>query len=85
MYTTSTSGTSSGNGNQIGKYCLSSSGTELLEDISDRDKVKANDENYEEPCLHDSCPECHGTGRKAGGGMCIHGIACPCPKCSPRF
>jgi hypothetical protein len=37
------------------------------------------------PCMHDSCPECHGTGIKANGGMCIHNISCPCPKCSPTF
>jgi hypothetical protein len=35
------------------------------------------------PCLHDSCPECLGTGVRRGGGACIHGISCPCPKCSP--
>lgn len=34
-------------------------------------------------CLHKSCSECNGTGiRKDGRGMCIHGIACPCPDCS---
>lgn len=33
------------------------------------------------PCLHDQCPRCHGTGRSAQG-MCIHGIACSCPKCA---
>lgn len=34
-------------------------------------------------CLHDNCPECHGTGVKRGGGACIHMIACQCRKCSP--
>ncbi|MCK5604678.1 hypothetical protein KAR91_22505 [Candidatus Pacearchaeota archaeon] len=35
-------------------------------------------------CLHDQCPECKGTGiRKSDGNLCIHGIACPCTKCSP--
>lgn len=34
-------------------------------------------------CLHDQCPNCGGTGvRKDGLGLCFHGIACPCPKCS---
>lgn len=34
-------------------------------------------------CLHDQCPNCGGTGvRKDGTGLCFHGIACPCPKCS---
>lgn len=36
-------------------------------------------------CLHESCTICGGTGnRKDGLGMCIHHIACPCAKCSPR-
>lgn len=34
-------------------------------------------------CLHDQCPNCGGTGvRKDGLGFCLHGIACPCPKCN---
>lgn len=33
-------------------------------------------------CLHEACPECHGTGTKDRGGICIHHISCPCPKCS---
>ena len=36
------------------------------------------------PCLHDSCMACLGTGIKADGSMCIHGISCSCPKCTPR-
>ena len=36
-------------------------------------------------CFHDNCPNCNGTGiNKHTGGMCVHGIACPCPKCTPR-
>jgi hypothetical protein len=46
--------------------------------------VKDEDEK-EEPCLHDSCSECHGTGKKKDGTTCIHWISCPCPKCTPRF
>lgn len=34
-------------------------------------------------CLHDTCPKCHGTGRDSiTGGMCVHHISCPCPKCT---
>lgn len=36
----------------------------------------------EQKCLHDTCPSCNGTGVKRDGTMCIHGISCPCPKCS---
>lgn len=41
-----------------------------------------NDINWR-PCLHDQCPDCVGTGVKKDGNPCIHGISCPCPKCSP--
>jgi len=35
------------------------------------------------PCMHDACPECIGTGVKRDGSPCVHGISCPCPKCTP--
>lgn len=35
-----------------------------------------------QPCLHDSCTSCHGTGIKSDGSMCLHGISCSCPKCT---
>ena len=34
------------------------------------------------PCLHDSCPDCIGTGIRADGSLCAHMISCPCPKCT---
>ena len=36
-----------------------------------------------QPCLHDNCPECCGTGIKRDGSICIHFISCSCPKCTP--
>lgn len=36
-------------------------------------------------CLHDNCPTCHGSGRNSAGGICLHMISCPCPKCSPTM
>lgn len=36
-----------------------------------------------QPCTHDGCSECVGTGIKRDGSPCIHMISCPCPKCSP--
>ena len=36
-------------------------------------------------CLHDGCPDCHGTGRKEDGSICIHYLSCPCPKCTLRY
>ena len=35
-------------------------------------------------CLHDNCSKCQGTGIKKLCGICVHGISCPCPKCTPR-
>lgn len=36
-----------------------------------------------QPCLHDHCSQCLGTGVKLDGSPCIHHIACSCPKCAP--
>ena len=36
-------------------------------------------------CMHDQCPSCNGTGKKENGGMCVHHIHCPCPKCTPTY
>jgi len=33
-------------------------------------------------CMHDNCSNCRGTGQSKFGGMCVHGMSCPCPKCS---
>jgi len=39
----------------------------------------------DQKCLHELCPDCNGTGIKKNGlGMCVHGISCPCKKCSVR-
>lgn len=38
-----------------------------------------------QPCLHDGCEQCHGTGVKIDGTPCVHVISCPCPKCTPRM
>lgn len=43
------------------------------------------DAPYSEPCMHQSCPDCFGTGRKANGQMCLHMMSCPCPRCTPRY
>lgn len=37
------------------------------------------------PCLREQCPSCHGTGLKYDGCFCVHGISCPCPKCTPSY
>jgi hypothetical protein len=38
-----------------------------------------------QPCMHDQCQSCHGTGINAFGSTCIHSISCPCPKCTPTY
>lgn len=40
---------------------------------------------YWQPCLHDLCPECLGTGLSLNGGTCVHWISCPCPKCAVSY
>lgn len=44
--------------------------------------IGQNNQNWQ-PCMHDQCSECHGTGRKSDGTVCVHMISCPCPKCTP--
>jgi hypothetical protein len=34
-------------------------------------------------CLHQSCPNCHGTGVGKTGLPCVHALSCPCPRCTP--
>lgn len=42
-----------------------------------------NNKNHNwRPCMHDQCTSCHGTGITAFGKSCVHGISCPCPKCT---
>ena len=36
-----------------------------------------------QPCMHDGCSQCHGTGIRANGTICVHMLCCPCPKCNP--
>ena len=36
-----------------------------------------------QPCMHDQCTECHGTGVRVNGGSCVHCLSCPCPRCTP--
>lgn len=47
------------------------------------EQLRQSSEHAWRPCLHDSCPTCAGTGVNKFGGSCVHGISCPCPKCSP--
>lgn len=61
---------------------------EYEKDLAERQRkhlenVRAVGNNNWSPCLHDTCPACHGTGIKIDGSMCIHNIACSCPKCTP--
>lgn len=42
------------------------------------------EDQYWQPCVHDQCGSCHGTGVKFDGSPCIHNLYCSCPKCSPQ-
>lgn len=58
----------------------------LQDDLHRRQQQHLNniENNNWQPCLHDNCPECLGTGRKSDGLICIHSISCNCKKCLPR-
>lgn len=45
-------------------------------------EVKKSQETPFQPCMHDQCTECHGTGVTSRGTHCVHYISCTCPKCS---
>lgn len=47
------------------------------------DNIQTRQESHWQPCMHDSCTECVGTGVKRDGGVCVHMLSCNCPKCSP--
>lgn len=38
-----------------------------------------------QPCLHDQCQSCHGTGITITGASCAHALSCPCPKCTSSY
>lgn len=60
---------------------------DYLDDLKRRQREHLDsigEENWQ-PCMHDGCSECIGTGVKKDGSTCIHWISCPCPRCTPRF
>jgi len=38
-----------------------------------------------QPCTHNSCSQCVGTGVKVDGTRCVHMISCRCPRCTLHF
>ena len=55
-------------------------------DLADRQRIHLEQITNRDwqPCMHDTCPNCLGTGISKFGGMCVHGISWPCPKCTFR-
>jgi hypothetical protein len=58
--------------------------SDTMKDFLESLKKRSLPENGETPCLHMSCIECLGTGKKRDGSICIHMISCNCQKCSPQ-
>lgn len=54
-----------------------------LEIVRQLDIVRRGPYGSYQPCMHDNCPDCVGTGLRRDGSVCIHEISCPCPRCSP--
>ena len=60
-------------------------GEDLLRRQRDHlDRVRGAEDRTFQPCAHDQCSQCHGTGIRHDGRACMHNLYCPCPKCSPR-
>ncbi len=58
---------------------LNKYGIKDLEKLNSADKeVQPIDVDY---CLHQSCSQCHGAGRKADGQICFHYLVCMCKGC----
>lgn len=47
------------------------------------ESIRGRNERPWQPCLHDGCSECVGTGIKRDGSACVHSLSCSCPRCSP--
>jgi len=60
----------------LNEWLESQTPEQLREEIDKR-------QHLTEHCLHDSCPDCSGTGRKVNGQSCVHMISCPCSRCNP--
>lgn len=60
---------------------------ETIDDYNKEDDGIYRGEKYNpvEDCLHHRCPECHGTGTRKDGSMCVHMLSCPCRRCTPQF
>ena len=49
------------------------------------ERIRFRKQKEWQPCLHDGCSQCFGTGIKEDGTSCVHMISCPCSKCSPVY
>ena len=68
-------------------HTLSTSHKPLVE--RQREHLRRVQENFGVPynpedCMHNHCTECVGTGVRTDGSPCIHGISCPCARCTIR-
>lgn len=48
-----------------------------------KDSYKERHVLDKEPCVHNGCKDCNGSGHKKNGNPCVHMIHCQCPKCNP--
>lgn len=66
-----------------GEWTIQPSGRVLYEqDLARRQQehlARVRQMNWQ-PCAHDNCPYCIGTGVKSDGSPCVHMLYCGCPK-----
>lgn len=66
---------------------------DYLEKIAEEKRKKEQEDKFPfelpgkkpRPCLHEACPECHGSGRKKNGQICVHMLSCKCIRCMPYY
>lgn len=55
--------------------------TKFFDDVYSRRYQTAPVSDVKDTCLHKQCSRCKGSGKTEDGGICIHGISCPCKNC----
>lgn len=55
----------------------------IIENLYGKPDSTVKEKPPQDPCLHNSCSKCRGTGVDDKGRQCVHMISCPCSACNP--